>query len=547
MGKKRSSFSSRGSKKRQSNHGLGKALVNAKRSDAMKKAQSFRHGEQVHAEHIAEERTGPGLKSVVDVSDFSELVARAEAEGRTFMTERTRMRLVGAGELPESVLQPSQTQITAMARSRRLLRVPRRPVYKKGRSGAQQKSIERKAFLDWRRGIAELEEERDLTIAPFEKNLEIWRQLWRVIERSDVLVQIVDARTPLFFRSADLSRYIREVSQHMHGDPEAKRQLLLLNKADLVPPQVRKMWCDFCSARGIDICYFSALREELLQKESAAALRDEARQQELQEVLARIGEVDTTTAAADTSGQDTPAPAPPSFPMPTAEHPCSPRILSRTELLSLLEDMLPQSGGEDTRSGVVGMVGFPNVGKSSVINVLAVHTGVRAAVAPTPGKTKHFQTVELDDKVMLCDCPGLVFPSFAATRAELLVQGVLSIDHEREYMLPVAFITGRIPARVLEKVYRIELPALPGPPPKGLNPKERYVGAEQLCVALSSFLGVFSTNGPNRAHSARIIVKDYLKGKLLWLSVPPKDVKPVKRRSKNPVRSIPSRKLPVEK
>ena len=37
-------------------------------------------------------------------------------------------------------------------------------------------------------------------VAPFEKNIEVWRQLWRVIEMSDVVVQIVDARNPLLFR-----------------------------------------------------------------------------------------------------------------------------------------------------------------------------------------------------------------------------------------------------------------------------------------------------------------------------------------------------------
>jgi len=28
----------------------------------------------------------------------------------------------------------------------------------------------------------------NLAITPFEKNLEVWRQLWRVIERSEVLL-----------------------------------------------------------------------------------------------------------------------------------------------------------------------------------------------------------------------------------------------------------------------------------------------------------------------------------------------------------------------
>ncbi len=54
-----------------------------------------------------------------------------------------------------------------------------------------------------------IEQEENATITPFEKNLEIWRQLWRVVERSDVVVQIVDARNPLLFRSSDLESYVK--------------------------------------------------------------------------------------------------------------------------------------------------------------------------------------------------------------------------------------------------------------------------------------------------------------------------------------------------
>ena len=43
-----------------------------------------------------------------------------------------------------------------------------------------------------------------LEIIPFEKNIEVWKQLWRVIEKSDFLLQIVDARNPYFFYSEDL-------------------------------------------------------------------------------------------------------------------------------------------------------------------------------------------------------------------------------------------------------------------------------------------------------------------------------------------------------
>jgi hypothetical protein len=42
--------------------------------------------------------------------------------------------------------------------------------------------------------------ETTLKVTPFEKNMEVWRQLWRVVERSDLVIQIVDARHPLMFR-----------------------------------------------------------------------------------------------------------------------------------------------------------------------------------------------------------------------------------------------------------------------------------------------------------------------------------------------------------
>jgi GTPase Era involved in 16S rRNA processing len=53
---------------------------------------------------------------------------------------------------------------------------------------------------------------------------------------------------------------------------------------------------------------------------------------------------------------------------------------------------------------MVGLVGYPNVGKSSTIN--AIFGAKKTAVAPTPGKTKHFQTLNVSPTLCLCDCPG---------------------------------------------------------------------------------------------------------------------------------------------
>lgn len=49
---------------------------------------------------------------------------------------------------------------------------------------------EKEAFIEWRRSLSDLESNEHLCLTPFEKNLEVWRQLWRVVERSEVVVQV---------------------------------------------------------------------------------------------------------------------------------------------------------------------------------------------------------------------------------------------------------------------------------------------------------------------------------------------------------------------
>ena len=97
-------------------------------------------------------------------------------------------------------------------------------------------------FLDWRREISQMEEKFPsmkvrymysittlsdllsgiiyylivyylsfLQVTPFEKNIEVWRQLWRVLERCDMAVQIVDARNPLMYYTEDLMKYASEL------------------------------------------------------------------------------------------------------------------------------------------------------------------------------------------------------------------------------------------------------------------------------------------------------------------------------------------------
>lgn len=71
------------------------------------------------------------------------------------------------------------------------LSIPRRPAWNKKISPKEFDRLEREAFLNWRRSLAvEEEKHMNLVITPFEKNMEVWRQLWLVIEKADLLVQV---------------------------------------------------------------------------------------------------------------------------------------------------------------------------------------------------------------------------------------------------------------------------------------------------------------------------------------------------------------------
>ena len=146
---------------------------------------------------------------------------------------------------------------------------------------------------------------------------------------------------------------------------------------------------------------------------------------------------------------------------------------------SLLE--FTDSLGQHPTRLVVGLVGYPNVGKSSTINSLLGEKKV--SVSSTPGKTKHFQTIHLSEHIVLCDCPGLVFPQFATTRADLVCDGVLPIDQLREHTGPTALVVKRVPQDVLELTYGLAIRA------KGVEEGgDGRITAEDLLVAYAGTL-----------------------------------------------------------
>ena len=59
----------------------------------------------------------------------------------------------------------------------------------------------------------------------------IWNELYKVIDSSDVIIHVLDARDPLGTRCRSVEKYMKEEAAHKH-------LLFLLNKCDLVPTSV---------------------------------------------------------------------------------------------------------------------------------------------------------------------------------------------------------------------------------------------------------------------------------------------------------------------
>eukprot|EP00009_Paramoeba_aestuarina_P005070 CAMPEP_0201520216 /NCGR_PEP_ID=MMETSP0161_2-20130828/10569_1 /ASSEMBLY_ACC=CAM_ASM_000251 /TAXON_ID=180227 /ORGANISM="Neoparamoeba aestuarina, Strain SoJaBio B1-5/56/2" /LENGTH=324 /DNA_ID=CAMNT_0047918509 /DNA_START=60 /DNA_END=1034 /DNA_ORIENTATION=- len=202
------------------------------------------------------------------------------------------------------------------------------------------------------------------------------------------------------------------------------------------------------------------------------------------------------------------------------------RVLTKENLYDTLLSLaapvrqlrLDNSEKEDRESGrrvVIGMVGYPNVGKSSTINVL--YGSKKVAVAATPGKTKHFQTLFIGEDIFLCDCPGLVFPSFISTKADMICNGLLPIDQMRDHRPPISLVCQRVSRESLEHVYNI---AIPKPAPH--LPPDTIPSPDDLLNSYARARGHMSVQGrPDESRAARIILKDFVNGKILSVVPPP--------------------------
>jgi large subunit GTPase 1 len=341
-------------------------------------------------------------------------------------------------------------------------------------------------------------------------------------------VQIVDARNPLRFRCEDLESYVLELEgdEGEAGTGEGKRKnLLLINKADLLTTDQRREWVNYFERHGIEHVFYSAASAVALQqaRQEAVNVAENGGQgtESTDGNTPYQADSNSTSGSEESPESDTESEGVDASKEQTMQDPRL-KILSAAELEEVFVQRAPhlsefvQSSGDRPPKLVVGLVGYPNVGKSSTINSLLGEKKV--GVSSTPGTTKHFQTIHLSDSIMLCDCPGLVFPQFTTTKADLVCDGILPIDQLREYTGPTALVAQRIPKDVLDATYGVSIKV------KAVEEGgDSQVSSSNFLKAYATARGYMrSTHGnPDEARAARYVLKDYVNGKLLFCHPPP--------------------------
>ena len=325
--------------------GLGNTLMNDrfgkhKGGDRKKTSAITRTNHATGEQYLVNEKQDAAWVKMVSVTEqgaLDEFLATAELAGTDFTAEKMNNVKIIHTDQKNPYLLSAHEERDVLGKHRMhkaRLTVPRRPKWDASTTPRELDVLEREGFLTWRRGLAELQENSDLLMTPFERNIEVWRQLWRVIERSDLVVQIVDARNPLLFRSEDLGVYVKAVDSK-------KENLLLINKADMMTLRQRKAWAQHLKQAGIAYRFFSA---QLAKELNEARDRDSESDEEFQpQSSTRAGKQPATEqdSSSEEDSEDDGG-------VETADEDEDTQILTVEELEDLFLRYSPENAGKDT-------------------------------------------------------------------------------------------------------------------------------------------------------------------------------------------------------
>ncbi|KAJ8039385.1 Guanine nucleotide-binding protein-like 1 [Holothuria leucospilota] len=423
-----------------------------------------------------------------------------EKESDADIAARKKQAMQPYEPLPESAL---EVDLADIYRPGSVLDMPKRPSWNYNMSREKVEAQEAKMFAEYLEKIYTTYSVKDLSY--FELNLETWRQLWRVVEMSDIVLLITDIRHPALHFSPALYDYIiKDLKKHL---------ILVLNKIDLAPPSLVVSWRTYFKEKFPDVqivCFTSFPKEGIGTEGDAIKVLNSKKRRRAYTAVGPLqllaaceaichGEVDLKKwkqkIEADMKGEDS--------------------LASQVLESSLAEGVDVFKEHEFFKDGIltIGCVGHPNVGKSSLINGLCGRKVVSAS--RTPGHTKHFQTIFLTPTVKLCDSPGLVFPSLVDKQLQIL-SGIYPIAQVREPYTPVGYLAQRIP---LVRILKITHPDMDDSPASSSNPQW---SAYDICDAWAEKRGFMTAKASRRDvyRAANNILRLAVEGKLCMNMAP---------------------------
>ncbi|KAG9353503.1 hypothetical protein JZ751_018155 [Albula glossodonta] len=281
-----------------------------------------------------------------------------------------------------------------------------------------------------------------------------YREFKKVIERADVILEVLDARDPLGCRCP-------QVEQAVVQSGTNKKIVLVLNKIDLVSKEIVEKWIKY-------------LRNEF----PTVAFKASTQQQNRN---LKRSNVPVTQA--------------------TSELLASSACVGAELLMKLLGNYCRNLDIKTTIT--VGVVGFPNVGKSSLINSLK---RARACnVGATPGVTRHLQEVHLDKHIKLLDCPGIVMAT-STSDAGMILRNCMKIEQLVDPVEPVAAILRRCNKHEIMQHYGV---------PDFHTPLE-------FLALLARQQGKLRKGGlPDHDKAAKSVLQDWTGGRISYFTHPP--------------------------
>jgi len=292
-------------------------------------------------------------------------------------------------------------------------------------------------------------------------NKKFYRELNQVLTASDIILEVLDARDPMGCRN-------RELEAKILGMPGEKKIILVLNKIDLVPQQITQKWVTQLRKEFPTILFKANTQDQQSHLSSNNIFSNSLNnKEELIEDLLK-----------------------------------SSKALGADNLLQLIKNY---SRDDKIKHAVtVGLIGYPNVGKSSVINSLKRSKAV--SVSSVPGHTKSMQEVFIDSKVKLLDCPGVIFST--ADEKTLVLKNIIKVGDVKDPVGPMEDILAKVNKSQLLIQYEIA----------------DFSTTTEFLTNIAFRRGKLGKGGiPDLQGAAKMILQDWNAGRIQYFTLPPDD------------------------